>query len=137
MPKSKISVFSQKVYNLCSQIPTGKVSTYKLIAQFAYGSPNYARRVGTLLGRCPDCQLYPNGQLFPAPYDCPRIHCYRVIKSNFHIGGFLGGFLDKEKEKKVKIKESELNDEGIFFDEKGYLLKNLRSKIIFRNFHEQ
>src|SRR6185312_6579421 len=40
--------FQKKVYELCSQIPKGKVSTYKIIAQFASGSPNYARRVGTL-----------------------------------------------------------------------------------------
>jgi O6-methylguanine-DNA--protein-cysteine methyltransferase len=35
--------FRKKVYQLCSQIPKGKVSTYKIIATAAYGSPNYAR----------------------------------------------------------------------------------------------
>src|SRR5207248_2498241 len=68
--------FRKKVYELCSQIPTGKVSTYKIVATAAYGSPNYARRVGTLLSHCPDCEPVSSNQ----NYDCPRIHCYRVIK---------------------------------------------------------
>jgi alkylated DNA nucleotide flippase Atl1 len=35
--------FQKKVYDLCSQIPSGKVSTYKIIAQAVYNSSNYAR----------------------------------------------------------------------------------------------
>ena len=129
-------IIREKVYQLCSQIPEGKVSTYKIIAQFAYGSANYARRVGTLLGRCPDCMLYPNGKPFPAPYDCPWIHCYRVIRSDFHIGGFLGGFLGSEFEKLEyrETKKWELGNEGIFFDNQGYLLKEFREKVIFKDF---
>ena len=53
----KPTKFSQKVYHLCSQIPKGKISTYKFIAIAAYGSSQYARVVGTLLSRCPDCEL--------------------------------------------------------------------------------
>ncbi|MCE8163880.1 MAG: MGMT family protein [Candidatus Moeniiplasma glomeromycotorum] len=116
----------QKVYQLCSQISKGKVSTYKIIAQSAYGSPNYARRVGTLLSHCPDCKLISNSQ----NYDCPKIHCYRVIKSDFHIGGFLG----ETGKEQVKIKRQKLASEGVFFDQKGYLLKDLRSKVIFKDF---
>jgi methylated-DNA-[protein]-cysteine S-methyltransferase len=114
----------QKVYQLCSQIPKGKVSTYKIISQFAYNSPNYARRVGNLLSHCPDCKL--NSQ----NHDCPRVHCYRVIKSDFQIGGFLG----ETKKELVKIKREKLAGEGIFFDQKGYLLKDLREKVIFKDF---
>ncbi|MCE8162925.1 MAG: MGMT family protein [Candidatus Moeniiplasma glomeromycotorum] len=117
---------SQKVYQLCSQIPPGKVSTYKIIAQFAYGSPNYARRVGTLLSHCPDCELAAGKQ----NYDCPQIHCYRIIKSDFHLGGFLG----ETSQEQIKIKREKLAREGVFFDEKGYLLKDLRNKIIFKDF---
>ena len=38
MPKSLTNNFSQRVYNLCSQIPKGKVSTYKLIAIASRGN---------------------------------------------------------------------------------------------------
>lgn len=117
---------SQKVYQLCSQIPKGKVSTYKIIAQFAYGLPTYARRVGTLLSHCPDCKLVSDNQ----NYDCPQIHCYRVIKSDFSIGGFLGE-TGKEQE---KIKRKKLEAEGVFFDQSNYLLKDLREKVIFKDF---
>lgn len=113
-----------RVYQLCSRIPKGKVSTYKIIAQQAYNSSNYARRVGNLLSHCPDCKL--NGR----NYDCPQIHCYRVIKSDFHVGGFLG----ETKKGLVKMKREKLAGEGVFFDQKGYLLKDLREKVIFKDF---
>src|SRR5206468_169250 len=106
--------------------PKGKVSTYKLIAQFAYGLSTYARRVGTLLSHCPDCKLVSDNQ----NYSCPKIHCYRIIKSDFHIGGFLGE-IGKEQ---VKIKRQKLASEGVFFDQKGYLLKDLQEKVIFKDF---
>ena len=125
----KPTKFSQKVYHLCSQIPKGKISTYKIIAQFAYGSPNYARVVGALLSHCPDCELVSDNQ----NYDCPQIHCYRVIKSDFSIGGFLG----ETSQEKVKIKRKILASEGIFFDEKGYLNRNLRKKVIFEKFYDK
>ena len=120
---------SQKVYQFCSQIPKGKVSTYKIIAQSAYGSPNYARRVGTLLSNCPDCKLNSNSQ----NYDCPRIHCYRVIKTDFRVGG-LHSLLGGTGQEREKIKSEKLASEGVFFDEKGYLLKDLQDKVIFKNF---
>src|SRR3954467_13890431 len=100
----------KKVYQLCSQIPQGKVSTYKIIAQSAYGSPTYARQVGTLLSHCPDCELVAGNR----NYDCPQIHCYRIIKSDFSIGGFLG----ETGKEQVKIKREKLVNEGILFDQK-------------------
>lgn len=118
--------FQKKVYELCSQIPAGKVSTYKIIAQSAYSSPNYARRVGTLLSQCPGCEFTSNTQ----NYDCPQIRCYRVIKSDFQIGGFLG----ETGKKHVKITRKKLTSEGLFFDEKGYLAKDLREKNLFKDF---
>jgi len=128
MPKLTIDKFSPKVYYYCSKIPKGKVSTYKIIAQFVYGSPTYARWVGILLSRCPGCEPTSDNQ----NYDCPQIHCYRVIKSDFSIGGLLSE-TGKEHAKKTRKK---LASEGIFFDKQGYLLKNLRKKVIFENFCE-
>jgi len=37
---------------------------------------------------------------------------------------------------KVAEKKEKLANEGVLFDEKGYLLKNLRERVIFQNFYE-
>jgi len=73
MSKSTITNFSPKVYNCCSQIPKGQVSTYKYIADFLHISP---RQVGQILKINP----------FP-PSEVP---CHRVIATNFFIGGYYG-----------------------------------------------
>lgn len=119
------SDFRKKVYELCSQIPTGKVSTYKIVATVAGGSPNYARVVGNILSHCPDCEPISSNQ----NYNCPRIHCYRVIKSDFSIGGLLG----ETSQEHVKVTRKKLTSEGAVFDKKGYLAKELREKILFKD----
>lgn len=68
----KITNVSQQVYDCCSQIPEGYVSTYKYIANFLGISP---RLVGQALKN--------------NPY-APKVPCHRVIASNFFIGGFRG-----------------------------------------------
>jgi alkylated DNA nucleotide flippase Atl1 len=128
MSKPTISNFPKKVYNLCSQIPKGKVSTYKYIAIAAYGSPNYARAVGKFLSRC-ECESEKGSYDF----SCGHIHCYRVINSNFSLGGFATG---RGGGSRTEIKRKILATEGVFFDEQGYLLRKLRSKVIFNDFHE-
>src|SRR3989337_622655 len=80
----------------------------------------------TLLSRCPDCKPVADNQ----NYACPRIHCYRVIKSDFRVGGLLG----KSGKNHEKITIKKLTSEGFFFDEKGYLAKDLREKILFKDF---
>ena len=72
MSKKVVSDFPQKVYNLCSQIPKGYVSTYKYIAEFLNSSP---RAVGQALKNNPSSPIIP---------------CHRVIASNYFIGGFWG-----------------------------------------------
>ena len=49
---STVSLFDRKVYKACSNIPKGKVTTYKLIAQ-QIGSPKAFRAVGTSLRKNP------------------------------------------------------------------------------------
>src|SRR4051812_23333346 len=95
----KITNFSQKVYNLCSQIPAGKVSTYKHLALFLHSSP---RAVGQSLKRNP----FPS-QLVP---------CHRIIQTNYFIGGFRG--------KETELKKAKLAQEGVNFNQKGYLSKD-------------
>ncbi|CAI2162044.1 2946_t:CDS:2 [Funneliformis geosporum] len=115
MTKKLTNKFSQRVYNLCSQIPAGHVSTYKYIAIAAYGSPHYARIVGNILSKC-ECE--------PELGSCESIHCYRVINSNFFLGGFATG---QGGGNRAEIKKNILAREGIFFDKQGYLVRKLRT----------
>ncbi|RHZ36261.1 MGMT family protein [endosymbiont GvMRE of Glomus versiforme] len=128
MPKLIIANLSQKVYNLCSQIPKGRVSTYKLIAIALSGSASYARTIGKILSKC-ECE----SKLNSLDSLCERVHCYRVINSNFSLGGFTpnGG-----KSNGKEIKRKKLASERVFFDKQDYLLRNLRKKVIFNDFHE-
>lgn len=84
------SPFAQQVYALTSQIPAGRVSTYKAIAQ-ALGTKAY-RAVGQTL-RC-------------NPY-APTVPCHRVVASDGSLGGFKGSKAKKELNLKIKLLRSE------------------------------
>jgi methylated-DNA-[protein]-cysteine S-methyltransferase len=86
-----VTSFATKVYELCSQIPAGKVSTYGAIALALDSSP---RAVGQAL-RC-------------NPF-APKVPCHRVVASDGRIGGFMGVTTGKEIERKIKL----LGKEGI------------------------
>lgn len=117
--KKKIfSKFQFQVYQLCSQIPLGYVSTYKKIAQILHSSP---RAVGQALRN--------------NPFSPVAVPCHRVIESNFFIGGYRGKSAKKE-ESKATAKQKKLAKERIFFNRKGYLQKGLRKDRIFTNFVE-
>jgi methylated-DNA-[protein]-cysteine S-methyltransferase len=73
MSKSIINNLSHPVYNCCSQIPKGKVSTYKYIAEFLHIPP---RVVGQVLKN--------------NPFSPSEVPCHRVIATNFFIGGYYG-----------------------------------------------
>jgi methylated-DNA-[protein]-cysteine S-methyltransferase len=79
--------FNQKCYNLLRQVPKGKVTTYKAIAE-ALNTKAY-RAVGNAMNK--------------NPY-APKVPCHRVINSNGKIGGFAHGI-----KQKIKL----LKDEGI------------------------
>lgn len=84
--------FSEKVYALCSQIPRGKVTTYKAIAE-KLGTKSY-RAVGQAL-RCSHFSL--------------RVPCHRVVRCN----GFLGGFMGWKEGGKVAEKKKMLETESV------------------------
>lgn len=65
--------FDNKVYEVTSKIPAGRVSTYAEIAG-VLGNRAY-RAIGTSLSRNPDA---------------PEVPCHRVVKSNGEVGGFMG-----------------------------------------------
>src|ERR1043165_5530855 len=108
--------FQFQVYQLCSQIPKGYVSTYKQIAKILNTSP---RAVGQALRN--------------NPFASRVVPCHRVIESNFFIGGYRGQTA-KGKISKLTIKQKKLIKEGIFFNSKGYLQKELRKDKIFEKF---
>lgn len=84
--------FSEKVYALCKQVPKGKVTTYKEIAN-ALGVKAF-RAVGQVLKN----NKHPE-----------EIPCFKVVKSNGGLGGFKGkvGANCKEVKEKIKLLEKE------------------------------
>ena len=82
--------FNQRCYELLSQIPKGKIVTYKQIAN-TLNTKAY-RAVGNAMANNPN------------PITVP---CHRVIKSNGLIGGYAFG-----TKKKINL----LEDEGIIIE---------------------
>lgn len=92
--KNKIN--QSKVYNLLKQVPRGKVTTYKGLAQ-ALHTKAY-RVIGQILKK--------------NPY-APAVPCHRVVKSDGSIGGYMGA----ESSSYCKRKKEILKSEGIQFVE--------------------
>ena len=97
-----------KVYNLLKQIPRGRVTTYKGLAQ-ALHTEAY-RAIGQILKKNPDA---------------PAVPCHRVVKSDGTIGGYMG----VESSASCKRKKKILMGEGIEFD--GNKVKNFE-KVFFQ-----
>jgi len=81
-----MSVFSEHVYKVVSQIPRGKVLTYKQVAEMA-GHPLAYRAVGNILNKNRN----------------KNIPCHRVIRSDGKVGGYNRG---SEIKKQILKKES-------------------------------
>ncbi len=69
------------IYELVKQVPSGKVTTYKLLAE-ALGDKIAARSVGFILNKNEDFDTIP---------------CYRVIRSDGSLGGYKLGIEEKIK----------------------------------------
>lgn len=99
--------FADKVYQTIRNIPKGKVSTYKLVAE-AIGTKSY-RAVGQALKR--------------NPY-APEVPCHRVVASKGKVGGFMGKVDGESIQKKIKLLKSEgvdiLGSQVLDFEEKLY-----------------
>lgn len=93
---------SQKVYNLLTQIPKGKVTTYKAIAD-KLGTKGY-QAIGQIVGANPNA---------------PQVPCHRVVKSDGELGGYAFG-VDRKIEiltkEGIKITNNKITD----FDKKLY-----------------
>jgi methylated-DNA-[protein]-cysteine S-methyltransferase len=92
------TTFQKKVYEACSRIPAGKVTTYgRLAKEIGCGS---ARAVGQALRVNPFA---------------PEVPCHRVVKAD----GSLGGFYGKTEGPELRRKEKLLREEGVKFDPDG------------------
>lgn len=88
--------FHEKVLQLVSRIPRGRVTTYKELAK-SLGRPQAYRSVGDALARN------------PRPMEIP---CHRVVKSDGRIGGYARGRVKKEellRKEGIKIEAGKLN----------------------------
>jgi len=87
--------FNERVWNVCKKIPSGKVSTYKLIA-LKLNSKGY-RAVGRALNKNPFAS----------------VPCHRVADSRGNLCGFARGLKEKKRllEKEgIKIKNGKIVD---------------------------
>jgi methylated-DNA-[protein]-cysteine S-methyltransferase len=91
-----MSLNSDNCYQLLQQIPLGKVSSYKIIAE-KMGSKAY-RAVGQMIGKNPSA---------------PQVPCHRIVKSDGSLGGYAFG-IDKKIEllqaEGIKIKNGKIVD---------------------------
>lgn len=82
--------FQRKVYALCRQVPHGKVTTYKAIAE-ALGIKSY-RAIGQALNQNPHA---------------PAVPCHRVIAADGSLGGFRGKCSGKSLQEKMELLQGE------------------------------
>ena len=82
--------FTDKVYKLLKQVPSGKVTTYKELAN-ALNSSAY-RAIGQIMKNNPDA---------------PNTPCHRCVSSKGTIGGFNGQNFGPDIIRKKKMLESE------------------------------
>ena len=108
---NRSSISAKGVYDLTSQIPRGRVSTYGAIAR-ALNSKGGSRAVGQILKRNPTPIVVP---------------CHRVVKSDGSIGGY-GGSAGYPK--KIEL----LRSEGVQIN--GKVVSNLKV-VLFSNFNEK
>lgn len=90
-----VSPFASQVYTFLKQVPKGRVTTYKALAE-ALGTKAY-QAVGTAMKN--------------NPY-APQVPCHRVVSANGTIGGFRG----QKSGQAVADKKKMLRQEGIEFE---------------------
>jgi methylated-DNA-[protein]-cysteine S-methyltransferase len=88
--------FENKVYEELKNVPKGRVTTYKKLAE-KIGTKAY-QAVGVALSKNPFA---------------PQVPCHRVVSSNGSIGGFMGKKSGESIEKKINL----LEKEGVFISE--------------------
>ena len=96
-----ISSFEKKVYRIVRQIPKGRITTYKGVAE-AINCEGGARAVGNALHKNRD----------------RSVPCHRVILSNGGVGGYAWGMGRKTailKKEGIKIQKSRIDMKRFYF----------------------
>ncbi len=93
-----MKLFNEKVLEVVSKIPLGKVLTYGQVAEKA-GNPKASRAVGSIMAKNAD----------------KNIPCHRVVKSDGSIGMYNG--------LRGKSKGSILKKEGVNFGSTGKVIR--------------
>jgi len=100
--------FTARVYHLIEHLPAGKITTYGRIAEHL-GQPGASRAVGNALRYYP----FADGG-----------NCYRVIRSDGHVGGYCGQTAGENYIRKVR----KLKALGCVINEKGKVV-NLKENV--------
>ena len=98
----KITPFQRRVYDATREVPRGKVTTYKFLANAIRCAS--ARAVGQALRNNPFA---------------PEVPCHRVVRSALTIGGFAGQVRGPKISKKTRL----LREEGVRI-EKGRVVND-------------
>ena len=98
--------FNEKIYNLLKNVPKGKVTTYKILAEAA-GTKAY-RTVGRAMNKNPYGILNCRGK--------NMVPCHRVVASNGNLHGFAHGL--KKKKELLEKEGVNINDNKIVGFEK-------------------
>ncbi|KAF2132064.1 DNA binding methylated-DNA--cysteine S-methyltransferase, partial [Dothidotthia symphoricarpi CBS 119687] len=106
--QQKVSPYQERVYTLLQQIPPGRITTYAALSKALASSP---RAVG--------------GALRNNPF-APDVPCHRCIASTGFIGGFKGDWEKAPTGPNQTSKVQLLREEGVVFDERGYLVERER-----------
>ena len=99
----KLPDFYKKVYELCRQVPKGKVTTYKILAE-KLGTGAY-RAVGTAMNKNPYGMLNCTGK--------NMVPCHRVVGSNGSLVGFAHGLKKKTellRKEGITVKNNKIMD---------------------------
>jgi len=101
----KIPKFYYKVYEICRKVPSGKVATYKALAE-KLGSKAY-RAVGTAMNKNPYGILNCEGK--------DMVPCHRIVGSSGNLVGFTHGLKKKVellRKEGINIKNNKIENFG-------------------------
>lgn len=89
--------FNERCYKLLATVPTGRVTTYKILAE-TLGTKAY-RAVGNAMNQ--------------NPYPRDVVPCHRVVNTDGHLGGYAGQPAEKIKrlqDEGVSVKDDKIVD---------------------------
>ncbi len=114
---NEITRFQLRVYEATKKIPRGRVTTYKILADYisAKGSLAGLDQGSVCGGKHSSCRAV--GQALRRNPFAPKVPCHRVIASDLSAGGFKGGLTDALIRRKLNL----LGKEGVKFI-KGHLV---------------